>query len=299
MEVFCTLFNLRYIAHGLALYRSLNHHYPDMQLHVFAIDEVTAQLLNLIAPPKMVIHSPIHYQTPQLKALKEQRDLGSYCWTLTPYVLDFMTQKLGYEKVTYLDADLYFYDSPQPIFDELGKKGFLAIDHRYSPAWEEAFLNRSGRFCVQFQTVQTPQGAKALSWWMDRCIEKCDRTPGRYTFGDQGYLERMLPLFPDAIHILDKPMYGALWNEDNYSWKLEKGKPYVKKAGADQWDPIIFYHFHSVKFSLNKAVNEIGISSQVAVSQELHRQYIRVIEEIFAQIDPICGLILKEQGLSS
>ena len=35
--------------------------------------------------------------------------------------------------LTYLDADLYFYSSPEPIFSEFQGASVLIHEHRYSP----------------------------------------------------------------------------------------------------------------------------------------------------------------------
>src|SRR3546814_19671732 len=61
-------------------------------------------------------------ETTSLKEVKPSRTRGEYCWTLTPFAPRFVFEAdPSVERVTYVDADLWFRKSPDPIFAEFEK----------------------------------------------------------------------------------------------------------------------------------------------------------------------------------
>src|SRR5688572_23277371 len=69
-----------------------------------------------------------------LLASNQNRCRLEYYFTCTPslalYILDRFPQV---DVLTYLDADLFFYGSPAPIFAELGDQSVLIVEHRFPP----------------------------------------------------------------------------------------------------------------------------------------------------------------------
>src|SRR3546814_20008262 len=56
-------------------------------------------------------------ETTSLKEVKPSRTRGEYCWTLTPFDQRFeLETDPSVERVTYVDADLWFRKSTDPIF---------------------------------------------------------------------------------------------------------------------------------------------------------------------------------------
>src|SRR4029079_1632008 len=84
-------------------------------------------------------------------AVKSNRTFVEYCWTLTP-----CTPKLVFDRdpsaqrVTYLDADMFFLKEPTPVFEEweASGKSVLITDHAYHAEYDQSAT--SGQYCVQF-----------------------------------------------------------------------------------------------------------------------------------------------------
>ncbi len=204
VEHFVTLFDSTFLPMALCLHDSLMRQTTMFHLWVVCVDErVEVELVRLNLPNVSLI-ALAEVETEDLRRVKPERSRGEYCWTVTPFAPGFVFARDPLiERVTYLDADLYFFDRPQKLLQELEEsaKHVLITDHAYDPEYD--YSATSGRYCVQFMTFRnTPQAREILQWWQDRCIEWCyDRNePGR--FGDQKYLDDWPERFGDSVHVL-------------------------------------------------------------------------------------------------
>ena len=104
------------------------------------------------------------------------------------------------KRCTYLDADLYFFSSPEPIFSEFNGRSILLTEHRYTKQYDQSVA--SGVYCVQFITFNADDdGLTALTWWRDACIDWCYARKEDGKFGDQKYLDAWPARF-SGIHEL-------------------------------------------------------------------------------------------------
>src|SRR3546814_12122590 len=74
-------------------------------------------------------------KTTTLKEVKPSRTRGEYCWTLTPSApRSVFAADPSDERVTYVDAALWFRKRPDPLFAEFEKSGhhLRKTEHRYS-----------------------------------------------------------------------------------------------------------------------------------------------------------------------
>ena len=144
-------------------------------------------------------------------------------------------------RVTYIDADLWFLQSPKPIFDEFDSsaKHVLITDHSYSPQYDQSA--RSGQYCVQFMIFTRTGGELVRDWWEQRCLEWCYARYEDGKFGDQKYLDDWPVRFSNLVHVLeDRHLTLAPWNALRF--------PY---SGA------IFYHFHALRL-ISKSFVDVG-----------------------------------------
>lgn len=242
MEVFCTLFDCNYLSRGLALHESLVKCGEPFSLWVYCMDQEVENLLMPMNLSSLKIIPLQKFENAELKKLKQSRTAAEYCWTCTPQILLHCRANSKADRVTYLDADLYFFSSFRPLIDELVHSGkdVLITEHRYAPRYDQS--KTSGRFCVQFMTFNASENAKqVLNWWAQRCLEWCYARFEDGKFGDQKYLDTWPEQF-EKIHILEHLGGGvAPWNLSMY--RVTEG-PKVNDI------PVVFYHFHG--FSLFK-----------------------------------------------
>jgi hypothetical protein len=238
VEHFVTLFDNNFLPMGLCLHQSLLKLDQAFHLWILCMDELAERHLRQLALPHVSLISLREVEDDRLLAVKPTRSRGEYCWTLTPFTPQFVFDRdASVNRVTYLDADLFFFAPPKSFFDELECSGkhVLITEHAYDPRYDKT--RRSGRFCVQFMTFRRTQEAeKVMHWWQARCLEWCYARVEGGKFGDQKYLDQWPVLFGHEVHVLlQKDKTLAPWNARYYA-----------HLGGGRVAPV-FYHFHGLR----------------------------------------------------
>lgn len=242
---YCTYFDKNYLLKAVSLIASLNRHSTsDFTLYAVCLDDLTLSLLNRLALPNVVAVPlcVVEDNDAGLAAAKAGRSVVEYYWTLTPSVILWVLNRYPeIEIVTYLDADLYFFDDSQPIFDEWGDNSILIHEHRFPEMLKH--LEAYGKYNVGLVSFRRDAfGLEALEWWRERCNEWCYSFIDNNRYGDQRYLDD----WPDRfrkVHVLQN--IGAAvapWNHIRYSFRTEGERLWVDDR------PVIFYHFHSLYY---------------------------------------------------
>lgn len=253
---FCTLFDSNYLTRGLALHESMVRHIPDFRLFIFAFDERSYEILTELDLKNTKVISLKEFEDPKLLEVKPTRSIAEYCWTSTSSTVLYVLNNFGVDNCTYIDADICFYSSPEPIFTEMGDNSILLTEHRYSPQYNKEV--KSGRYCVQFVTFKNDErGRKALTWWRDRCLEWCYDRYEDGKFGDQLYLDDWTERF-EGVHVMQHLGGGlAAWNVQQYDFVESNGKLTGKELSSGQQFDVIFYHYHYLRF-FNGGKIELG-----------------------------------------
>jgi hypothetical protein len=298
---FCTLFDSNYFTRGLALYYSLEQNCADFHLYIFAFDDKCYELLTKLNLKKATIISLKEFEDAELLRVKSSRTSAEYCWTSTSSTILYVLEKYKVDMCTYLDADIFFYSSPKPIFDELGSKSILITEHRYSPQYNKEV--KSGKYCVQFITFKNDEnGLKALKWWRERCIEWCYARYEDGKFGDQLYLDDWIERF-EGVHVLRHLGSGiASWNVQQYKFSLQDNRLIGIENQSGKKFEVIFYHFHYLRFFTNGKV-ELGrrVLTQNVIDI-FYKPYIRELDNLKSQIQSLDETVnsngITEQPLS-
>jgi hypothetical protein len=272
---FCTYFDHRYLAQGLALHASLQRNSPNSTLWVLCLsDECEIFLRGASLPGMRLLSLPVlEHDDPELASARFNRSLVEYYFTCSPCLPRYLLHMYpGIDAVTYLDADLYFFSSVEPVFVEIGETQIAITPHRY-PARMEAGLLQYGRFNVGWLTFRRGEHALAcLDWWRKSCIEWCyDRVePGR--FGDQKYLDRFGELFP-SVHIISNIGVNlAPWNVLDAVIRMRDSVVTIDGT------PLVFFHFHGLKKisqdTYDTNLDDYGARLTPELRQLVYRPYI-------------------------
>jgi hypothetical protein len=263
---FCTYFDRNYLTRGLTLYNSLRQHCQrPFVLWILCFDGETYDILSRLDLPGVRLISQEEFEAgdEELLRAKVNRSRVEYYWTCTPslplYVLRYNSEV---ELITYLDADLYFYSDPQPIFDELGDGSILIIGHRFPP--ELKHLEKFGKYNVGTLVFRRGEhGLAILNHWRAQCLDWCYARWEDGKFGDQKYLDDWPDFFRGVVVLQHKGAGLAPWNYSRYEVSLSG------RTQTVDGQPLIFYHFHSFRmmnaYVVEPTLHNYGISLKQAL----------------------------------
>jgi hypothetical protein len=285
-EHYVTLFDSTFLPNGLALHKSLVRTGSDFHLWVICMDQTTERAIKELGLDRVTTLPLSNLETPELLAIKESRSIAEYCWTLTPFSIDFVfDREPKAERVTYLDADVWFTKSPENLLQEMGDAQSLITPHAYSP--EHTANLRYGIYCVQFMPF-TREGSKAIRQdWQDKCLDWCFATAEPTRFGDQKYLDVWPDQFSGKVKVLGSvEKTQAPWNAVSFD---------PRKA--------VLYHFHRLRLASTERAYVGTYRIPQKTVKLLYRPYLADIREsndelanigipLKAQIEPLTGWAL-------
>lgn len=282
MEHYVTLFDSLFLPQGLALHASMERHAGSYTLWVLCMDEAAYDVLTSLHLPNLKLLALSQLETPELLAVKSGRTRGEYCWTLTPFAPRFVFEAaFEVERVTYLDADLWFRKNPAMIFREFAAsgKGVQITDHAYAPEYDSTAT--SGQFCVQFMTFHRQRGEAVRKWWEARCLEWCFARYEDGKFGDQKYLDDWPERFPDEVHVFgQKELLLAPWNVTRF--------PYAQAVA---------YHFHGLRILEGKrVVLAPRFPLPRVVVANIYEPYLRDLRSVIVQLESAGWKVLEQSA---
>jgi hypothetical protein len=276
MNHYVTLFDSNFLPQGLSLHESLVRHAGTFTLWVVCMDEKAKQVLDRLSKLEIrtIAVSEIETEHVQLLDVKRQRNRVEYCWTLTP-----LTPKLVFdrdhsvERVTYLDADMFFLKDPTPVHEEFFQSGksVLITDHAFDAENDRA--STSGRYCVQFMTFVREKSEPVRQWWETRCIEWCFARRENGKFGDQKYLDDWPTRFPNDVYVLQQlDLLLGPWN-----------------TGRFHYSRGVAWHFHGLRLIEGGRVQlHPGYSVPTEVDVYVYSPYVESLRHAMKQIgEPI------------
>lgn len=289
---FCTHFDINYLPHARSLADSLFEFSSSSELITFCMDNESFESLNQSRPKNVrIIHfSQLESTIPNLLSAKNNRTKVEYFYTCSPAICNFCLNYLeGITEITYLDADLYFFSDPEPIFNELGNNSVGIIEHRFS-----YFTKRNkiyGNFNVGWITFKKDNnGIACLNDWTKKCIDWCYQKLEDGRYADQKYLDSWKCNFEGVCIIENIGANLAIWNIGNYTISLRKDKVYVDDK------ELIFYHFANFK-QIGLSVFQTNLSRVFVKTSGIVREniYLPYIKNISKYLDSNKLIISKKE----
>ena len=254
---------------------SLKRFCPEASLWILCLDTFTWDLLQRLQIPG--IH-PIRLEHlegrfPELVSAKGNRNLLEYYFTCTPAMISFVLDRNPeLPRITYLDADLYFFSDPGSLFQEIGSSPIAVVEHRYSPGNRDREQS-SGRFNVSWVTFRREaQAMECLESWRRQCLEWCYDRVEAGLFGDQRYLDRWPELYPGLLVIQHAGAGCAPWNVDVSSWSRTDDAVLVDGV------PLCFFHFHGIRRVSERVYDPVlahyGTRMNRVLRRDVYRPYV-------------------------
>lgn len=284
---YCTYCDHTYLPRALAMVESLERHCGPFTLWLLALSDECHRLVAQLGRPtiRSVPLSALEAADSRLAEAKANRSRIEYYFTLSPcWPLHLLKTHADIDTITYLDSDLYFFSSPDPIFAELEQASVGIIPHRFPPATEATEL-RHGRYNVGWITWKHDAcGLACLEDWRERCLEWCYDRCEDGKFADQGYLDAWPTQF-QRVHVIGHPGANvAIYNVARHDIRHLAGRL------CSDGQPLIFYHFHGVAgfdevhaiTNLERAVASWRQRRWLACT--LYRPYLRAVARAFNRL---------------
>lgn len=287
MRYFCTYFDRNYLAKGLTLINSLRKwHDNRITIYVVCMDELSRLLLEKLAIPGVVLvplHS-IEAGDQQLLNTRNDRTAVEYLWTSTPTIILRLLERFSeIDILTYVDADMFFYASSEPVFQELGAASVLIHEHRFPQ--HLAHLEQFGRFNVGLLVFKRDATSfQVLQWWRERCLEWCKATLEDGKYGDQKYLDSWPQLFSGIVATQNIGVGTAPWNHSQYKFGFKDRRVYVNES------PLIINHFHAFHIVNTDIIVPVAIPdyvNPVSYYTTVVPQYVEALDRSIQQIRQI------------
>ncbi len=261
------------------MYYSLREHCPEFKLWVLCMDKTTCEILEKLNLPGLypLPLEEFEQNDEPLLIAKQNRSRVEYYFTCTPSLpLFILNQHPAVDLITYLDADLFFFADPAPLFAEMEGKSIGIISHRFPSRIQDH--EKYGIYNVGWLSFrQDETGLECLHWWRNLCLEWCYDKAEEDRFADQKYLNRFPQRYGKDVILNHSGANVAPWNIENYNLNIKESYVYVD----DQ--PLLFFHFQGfrqiIPYVYDWGLWDYGIKIDQKLMDYIYMPYIQEIHK--------------------
>ncbi len=279
---YCSVVSAHRLFKAIAMLESLNQHNEDYQIYVLCTDDEAKNTLTEKNLQNITILDIASIEDNDLRKARSNRSTLEYNWTLKPALLYHVVKTYpGAKYYALLDADLYYFEKLDLIFNEAPNASFYLTDHNNSKRFIH-FYDLYGRYntgflgCTRSNTTLTH-----LNWWRKKCIELCTAKPDtqKKLRGTQRYIEDW-PKKIAGTHVVKSPGANtASWNIERYKLTRLNNRLLVDNQ------PLVFYHFSGLGIYNSREFNlSHFLKLQENVVNWIYLPYVhhlsRIVEEI-------------------
>ncbi len=292
---FVTYCDRNYLSRIKALHASMLKHCGPFLLHVLAYDaevgEWARSAANVVAESyaDLIVRNPGWYE-PGLPG--PPRTHVEHMWTIgTCWVADVLERVQ--EPVTYVDADILFHSSPEPMFAEIGNAPAGFVGHNLATASQNLpgptvethdIFGRWNVGLVHFAKLSIAKrwAEMCREWCYDR-VEEVEATGGpvpqanrRLRYGDQKFLEDLMVEFPGIVGLKNTAAMVGPWNIHTRALDMRDGWIYF---GGRR---LISYHYSALVLHDDNTVTASREEYNISPRQQdlIYRPYLSALDEV-------------------
>lgn len=241
MTTFCTIITVDYMPFAKALFNSLQKFDKTSKLKVLITD--SEPIFEKNKNPEIIRLTDISgtrlFKEIERKYAHTNSDF--FRWSLKPIFLTWLLEN-GFEKVIFLDPDIYFVGDYRFLIEKLNTSSILLTPHWSSTdpyLLEESliYILRNGLYNAGFVGA-SQKGLDAIRWWTEACHYNIDRRTELGIYVDQKYLDILPVEFSDVEIVRHRGCNIACWNMNSNTRNLINGKLVIK----NEFEPV-FIHF--------------------------------------------------------
>lgn len=234
-----------YLAQALTLRESFLKHNPSLNFFIFLADKIDGveDVDGVVALDKSWI--------PDWVNMAFKYDVIEFNTSIKPFCFGKLFKE-GYEKVIYLDPDIYVTRPLDYIYECLSNKSvvltphYCDIEEHFDGAVSEETFNKVGIYNLGFCALKNDKvGQEIAKWWQNRLQYKCYSQSSEGLFVDQKWMDYIPGFFHDATCVSShQGMNVAIWNLHERELFIDEKQGYMirRKKTGDEF-PLLFFHF--------------------------------------------------------
>lgn len=234
-----------YLAQALTLKESFLKHNPSLNFYIFLADKIDGveDVDGVVALDKSWI--------PDWVNMAFKYDVIEFNTSIKPFCFGKLFKE-GFEKVIYLDPDIFVTRPLNFIYECLNDKSvvltphYCDIEEHFDGAVSEETFNKVGIYNLGFCALKNDKvGQEIAKWWQNRLQYKCYSQSSEGLFVDQKWMDYIPGFFPDATCVSSHHgMNVAIWNLHERELFIDDKQGYMirRKKTGDEF-PLLFFHF--------------------------------------------------------
>jgi lipopolysaccharide biosynthesis glycosyltransferase len=200
-----------YLAQAFTLKESFEIHNPNCDFFIFLSDDSEGIADSVITLEDSWI--------PDWKKMAFKYNVIEFSTSVKPFCFKKLFQE-NYDKIIYLDPDIYVTNPLDEIFDFLENKTIVLTPHycniqtEYTGSITEEEILFVGIYNLGFTAIKNNLiGLKIIDWWMNRLSNKCYADKIDALHVDQKWMDFIPAFFPNDVLITHHMgINPAIWN---------------------------------------------------------------------------------------
>lgn len=240
-----TILSHNYLGQALALEKSFQSYHSDVDFYFVIIDRKTPEAIESIKDLNVIWAEELGINNYWRHAFKF--DVIEWSTNIKPFVARSLL--LQYEKILYLDPDLYFYQNVDWIFSELSNCSVVVTPHATTPIYDQHPQGdlewmRVGTFNLGFIGMRNTQETDLfLNWWGQRCLSDGYLETSNGVFVDQKWVTLAMGFYPGIKILFNKGINVASWNLHERKLATTLPTPMLEDGS-----PLYFFHFSGFNY---------------------------------------------------
>lgn len=246
-----------YLAQALTLRESFLKYNPELTFHIFLADKIDGieDVNGIIALDRTWI--------PDWVNMAYKYDVIEFNTSIKPFCFGKLFKE-GYEKVIYLDPDIYVTSSLDYIYASLDEHSVVLTPHycdiveRFDGAVSEETFNKVGIYNLGFCALKNDNvGQEIVAWWQNRLQAKCYSQRSEGLFVDQKWMDYIPAFFPKESFVASHHgMNVAIWNLHERELFIDGNNKYmIRRKKTGEIFPLLFFHFSGFDPFDNTTIN--------------------------------------------
>lgn len=242
INVVFTICAKNYLAQALTLKESYSR-FNDTDFVIFLSDKADAEQL-----PEVVELSD--EWIPGWESMAFKYNVIEFSTSIKPFCIQYLFDK-GYQKVVYLDPDIYVCNNLNGLFMDLEDYSIVLTPHRCcidsSPSLfvQERMISAVGIYNLGFIAIKNNQiGQKVVGWWKEKLSMECYNDFSSGLFVDQKWMDFIPGFYPNDVLISTHlGMNVATWNLNERQVLKKDDKWIVQDLSGELSYDLLFFHF--------------------------------------------------------